>query len=516
MGVYRAVLWIILVGSATFAACRSGTEPEAFATLSIRDTTLLVDERLIVPVTARDANGRPITNPSVTFASSAPSVVSISGPGTVTALAPGTAVLVAVADGIVALATITVAPQFTHLAAGGLHACGITGRGDLYCWGTSMRGELGPASDLQDCSMRFGPGILCSPIPIRSSGLRPVDIVAGDMHSCALGADGTAYCWGANFYGQAGTGSLSDVPLPSAVAGGHTFTQLVAGRMHTCGITTSRAAYCWGWDWTGALGAGDVSAERCLFFSNDPCSRTPRLVVGGHQWAQLAATDRATCGVTTLGDLYCWGLDVGGDDGQYCQAPDNLTGCTRTPILISSAKPYKATSIGNVHRCQQAVDGTLECWGANYWGMFGNGTVASSPTPVTAAGGSAYTSFVAFRTGTCALSDGLAKCWGRGEDGAVGNGDLQDALSPADVLGGHRFLALAASGVSDFVCGMTDTGRAYCWGLGVFGQLGNNAFLSASEPVLVRLVPTSSAESAKRAESRGVAQSALDGRDGAR
>src|SRR5881628_1912530 len=45
---------------------------------------------------------------------------------------------------------------------------------------------------------------------IRSSSLRPVEIVAGDMHTCALAADGTAYCWGANFYGEAGTGTVAD------------------------------------------------------------------------------------------------------------------------------------------------------------------------------------------------------------------------------------------------------------------------------------------------------------------
>jgi len=459
-------------------------------TLTIRDTTLLVDERLIVPVTARDSTGRLITNPSITFSSSEPTVLSFTEPGTVTALALGASVVTATMDGIVATATITIAPQFTDLAAGELHACGITGRAEVYCWGTSFRGELGPAPGIQDCSARFGSGARCSPIPIRSSTMRPVQIVAGDMHTCTLGSDGSAYCWGGNFYGQAGTGSLSDVPVPTAVAGGHTFVQLVAGRMHTCGITISRAAYCWGWDWTGALGAGDVSVERCVFFSNDPCSRTPRLVVGEHQWARLAATDRATCGVTTAGELYCWGLDVGGNDGQYCQSPDNLTGCTRTPMLIAPTKNYKATSIGNVHRCEQAVDGTLECWGANYWGMFGNGTLDGSPTPVTAAGGSAYASFVTYRTGTCALaSDGLAQCWGRGGDGTVGNSALQDALSPADVSGGHHFLGLAGGGVSDFVCGRTNSGRAYCWGWGIFGQLGNDAFLSASEPVLVRLVP---------------------------
>jgi alpha-tubulin suppressor-like RCC1 family protein len=123
--------------------------------------------------------------------------------------------------------------------------------------------------------------------------------------------------------------------------------------------------------------------------------------------------------------------------------------------------------------------------------MFGNGTVDPSPTPVLAAGGARYASLTAYRIGTCALAeDRHAQCWGNGGNGAIGNGLFQDALSPADVNGGYRFLELASSGSSDFVCGIATGGRAYCWGWGEFGQLGNGAFLSCSEPVLVRLDPT--------------------------
>ncbi len=150
MSVHRSVFWIVLLGSAALPACKNGTEPPGLPTLAVRDTTLLVDERFIVPVTARDASGRLIKNPSVTFSSSAPSVVSISGPGVVTAISLGTSVLTATMDGIVTQATITVAPHFTHLAVGAEHACGITGRGEVYCWGTSFRGELGPASGMQE------------------------------------------------------------------------------------------------------------------------------------------------------------------------------------------------------------------------------------------------------------------------------------------------------------------------------------------------------------------------------
>jgi alpha-tubulin suppressor-like RCC1 family protein len=454
-------------------------------TLTLRDTTLLTDETAVIGLTAVDAKGNPIQNASIAWQSSAPLVVSVDGAGRLGALGLGTSVVTASYSGVTAHATITVKPHFTQIATGEIHTCGISGRGDIYCWGTAFYGEMGPLAG--DCTDRFGPGARCSAVPVRSVGLRAASIVAGAMHTCALDDGGVAFCWGANFYGEGGTGSSANgIAAPTAVAGGLHFKQIVAGRMHTCGITTSDDAYCWGWDQDGQLGAGDVSSERCRFFDNDPCSRTPRLVVGGHKWTELAATDRATCGITTAGELFCWGLDVGGSDGMYCQLEGNNEGCIRTPRLIASARPYRHVSIGGTHRCEQAMDGTLDCWGANYLGAFGNGTEAASALPVTAAGGAAYASFAATRTGTCALAaDGRAQCWGPGEYGAVGNGSWAKALSPVDVAGGHHFTALASSGSSDWVCGIAEQGRAYCWGFGLFGQLGGGLFDSQPQPVPV-------------------------------
>jgi alpha-tubulin suppressor-like RCC1 family protein len=383
---------------------------------------------------------------------------------------------------------ITAAPKFASIATGETHACGITGKGEIYCWGASFLGELGPSDGLQDCSARFGPGTFCSPVAAPSYDLHASAVVAGGYFTCALDKAGLASCWGSNVYGQGGSGS-SAISLPlTQVSGGQQFTQLVAGRWHVCGITTTQDAYCWGWDWSGQLGAGDVSSDQC---AGDPCSRVPRLVVGGHKWAQLAATDRATCGITTANELYCWGLDVGGSDGLYCQLPDNLVGCTRTPIRIAPSQSYKFTSIGDVHRCEQKLDGTLDCWGANYWGQFGDGTAPTySATPVTAAGGAAYPSFVAQRDANCALtSDGRAQCWGSNWAGQIGDGSTQNALVPTDVSGAHRFAALFSSGNSDFACGVDDKGHAYCWGWGDFGQLGDGGFASSSAPVQVQGVP---------------------------
>jgi hypothetical protein len=349
---------------------------------------------------------------------------------------------------------------------------------------------MGPSARLQDCSARFGPTTFCSPVAVRSYDLRASAIVAGGEYTCALDTTGRASCWGFNGLGQSGSGS-SAMSLPrTQVAGGQQFTQLVAGRFHVCGITKAQDAYCWGWDRDGQLGAGDVSPDRCAYFGVDPCSRVPRLVVGGHKWAQLSATDRATCGITTSNELYCWGLDVGGSDGLYCQLPGWLTGCTHTPIRIAPSQSYKFAGIGDVARCEQKFDGTLDCWGANFFGMFGNGTTNGSATPVSAAGGAAYASFVASRDANCGIrSDGRAQCWGSNYSGQIGDGSTQNALVPTDVSGGHRFAALFSSGNSDFACGLDAESHAYCWGWGDFGQMGDGGFTTRRVPVQVLGVP---------------------------
>lgn len=481
---------ILVLCTVVVAACSAATEPPAGPpTLRIgADTTLLLDEVLRPTVIAMDGRGRAIAAPNITWSSSAPDVALVDASGHIAARSRGTATITATMDTITARLAITVAPQFTQLAAGSTHVCGITGHGEIFCWGASLHGELGPTPGIPNCT-RFGPGIKCSGVPVKSSNLRPAVLTAGDMHTCALDASGSAYCWGANFYGQLGTGTTFDVQTPTPVSGGLTFTQLVTGRMHNCGITPSGDAYCWGWDWTGELGAGGVSTPRCDFGGTYPCNPTPQLVVGGHQWTQLSANDRATCGITPTGQLFCWGLDVGGNDGLYCQAADIQAGCTHTPMLISTPRAYKAMTSGSVHHCQQGLDDTLDCWGSNYWGQLGNGTMNPSSVPAPVAGGTAYTAFVALRGSTCALTTaGVAQCWGRGAEGEIGNGATQDALVPTTVSGDLRFTALSANTMSDFVCGISDAGRAYCWGGGDFGQLGDGDFTSKNVPTQVQLV----------------------------
>jgi alpha-tubulin suppressor-like RCC1 family protein len=475
-----------LTGVFAILACgRSGTAPQTPAFTIGRDSTLLLDE--IDSLAAVELNGPRVPAASLAWLSSAPGVASVDANGRVTAISKGFTTISASSSAGFAHISITVAPQFFVISTGETHTCGLTGRSQIYCWGMSAHGELGSATTLQQCPEL---GLPCSTTPVLATHMTLSNLATGAMFTCALDASSAAYCWGANFYGQLGNGSTAENATPQLVSGGHQFTQLVAGRFHACGITTAQDAYCWGWDYAGQLGAGDVSSERCTFFSLDPCSTTPRLVTGAHKWALLSATDRATCGLATTGVTYCWGLDVGGTDGLYCQTSDDLFGCTHAPIQVGSDHLFRNISIGNVHRCEQTGDEKIECWGANYFGAFGSGSLDQSNTPVQAAGGAAYLVFMASRLGACGLENsGRAQCWGNDAYGQVGNGVMKDAqLTPDDVSGGYTFDALATGGGSDHVCGITREGRALCWGLGVFGQLGNGAFLDSSTPQFVQLV----------------------------
>lgn len=141
---------------------------------------------------------------------------------------------------------------FTQISAGFGHACAIASDDKTYCWGSNYSGQLGDGGTniRQDT-----PVAVSLPTDVTFSC-----IAAGASHTCALGSDSRAYCWGDNYKGQLGSGldggneilfdAGIDSKIPAAVQMpvGVVFSQIVAGGDFTCALDSDNRAHCWGSD----------------------------------------------------------------------------------------------------------------------------------------------------------------------------------------------------------------------------------------------------------------------------
>ncbi len=96
---------------------------------------------------------------------------------------------------------------------GGFHACARINTAQLRCWGLNGDGQAGDGT-------RTSPRKL--PVVVRNQfDTQPlsnaVTVVGGDQHTCALLADSTVQCWGANAMAQVGDGSTTRRKLPTPV-----------------------------------------------------------------------------------------------------------------------------------------------------------------------------------------------------------------------------------------------------------------------------------------------------------
>ena len=90
---------------------------------------------------------------------------------------------------------------------------------------------------------------------------------------------------------------------------------------------------------------------------------------------------------------------------------------------------------------------------------------------------------------TCAIaSDNKAYCWGNGSGGRLGNSSTASssvpvAVNTTGVLAGKTIKQISASNLH--TCAIASDDKAYCWGYNNEAQLGNNSNINSSVPVRV-------------------------------
>jgi alpha-tubulin suppressor-like RCC1 family protein len=328
--------------------------------------------------------------------------------------------------------------SFRQVSAGIEHACGVTTDDKAYCWGLNNYGELGDGTEQEP---RLAPVAVVGGLRFRQ-----VSVASGGdgAHTCGVTTDDRAYCWGNNLDGQLGNPTISFNSLtPVAVAGGLRFRQVSTGGIlggspvlgggrgeaHTCGVTTDDRAFCWGVGRFGQLGAGTT------LFSDIPVA-----VLRGLRFRQVSAGGRHTCGVTTSDLAYCWGSDILGQLGNTASGPELCEvsiPCSTRPVAVSGDRKFLRVSAGEAHSCALNPFERVFCWGANFRGQLGDGTLIHRPTPVRVLGGLLWRQVSASKgRHTCGVTiDNLAYCWGKNDNGELGDGTINNRRKPTPVAG---------------------------------------------------------------------------------
>lgn len=317
-------------------------------------------------------------------------------------------------------------------------------------------------------------------------GLSP----AGAATDAAIGSDASdssgvgPASWGSNTYGELGNGSPADSSVPVAVnttgvLAGKTVTALSAGR-HSCAVADGRA-FCWGYNGAGALGNQSYSD------SSVPVAVNTAGVLAGKTVTSVAVGTWHTCAIAD-GQAYCWGSDASGQLGTKDYTNSSVPVAVDTTGVLSD-KSVTSIAAGTTHSCAIA-DGQAYCWGSNANGQLGNSsfTDSSVPVAVNTAGvlsGKDVNAIAAGARHSCASAQGQSYCWGWNNEGQLGNGTTTDSSVPVaveslGVLSGLSVTAIATG--SQHTCAVAG-GKAFCWGLGSRGQLGNGLTASSSVPV---------------------------------
>ncbi len=331
------------------------------------------------------------------------------GAGTVTASEPTPIV----ATKLVNATSVHAGNRFTCLvdAAGGVRCLGANG--DKETDGVSV---VDPQLDL-----------------VTPVGLPPVTTLdTGYGFSCAHTPSDDVYCWGDTDEGEAGIGIATDNHPPESVTSLTALGTLAmsSGETHACVVLGDRSVRCWG---DGSLlRLGSAVTDSCPLATEpagNVCSRTPVVVNGIPAMSSLATGGDHTCGVTTSGDVWCWG----GNDRSQAGAPPSAQ---VPPASVAGAANATQIVAGELHTCMRDAAGAVSCWGRNSSRQLGS-IRSDSAAPVAVALPEPATRIETGPTGahTCAmLTGGTVWCWGAASKGQLGRGPQTTPGLPGPML----------------------------------------------------------------------------------
>jgi uncharacterized repeat protein (TIGR02543 family) len=264
------------------------------------------------------------------------------------------------------------------------HSLAVTTTGRLYTWGRNNFGQLGDDTLVDNST----PTLISFP-----GGETIRNVAAGLGHSLAVTTSGQVYAWGSNLRGQLGkttivnpkTPTLISFDGPNSLNDGETVRDVVAGGEYSHAVTTNGRVYSWGSNNRGQLGDGTSGTSQN---QNIADKSTPTLIsfTGLGSAETIKNVDIGalhSVAVTTTGRVFGWGAN------SFNQLGDGTTVSKPSPTLISftgleGGETIRNVYLGNGHSLAVTTNNRLYAWGLNNLGQLGDGISANKeiPTPI--------------------------------------------------------------------------------------------------------------------------------------
>uniref|UniRef100_A0A671MLA6 RCC1 and BTB domain-containing protein 2-like n=2 Tax=Sinocyclocheilus anshuiensis TaxID=1608454 RepID=A0A671MLA6_9TELE len=153
------------------------------------------------------------------------------------------------------VSTSLIGKRVTEVACGSHHTIALTTEGEVYAWGYNNSGQVGSGSTANQPTPRRVSSCLQNKVV--------VNIACGQLCSMAVLDNGETYGWGYNCNGQLGLGNNGNQQTPCRIAAlqGINIVQVACGYAHTLALTDEGFIYSWGANSYGQLGTGNKSNQ---------------------------------------------------------------------------------------------------------------------------------------------------------------------------------------------------------------------------------------------------------------